>query len=92
MTEQISSIINQKDPIANRRSDKNLKPIANSLLVDTLLSDYSDLIDHTYVKWFAKRFYTMPFDLIHRCASEARQDGKNPQRLFVFLIKKNSVL
>lgn len=86
---QVSEILsyNQKDPIANR--NKTLKPIANSLLVDQLLIDYGEFIDPAYKKWFAKRFYTMPFDVVHRCASEARQDGKNPQRLFAHLINKH---
>lgn len=85
-TPSVKEII--QDPIANRQSDKTIKPIANSLLVDRLLEDYSDLIAPDYTKWFAKRFYTMPFDIIHRAASEARHDGKNPQRLFVHLIEK----
>ena len=100
-TSSVKEII--KDPIANSLSvNNNLKPIANSPIgnnndnlrnphtVDLLLADYSELIDKRYTPWFAKRFYAMPFELIHRCASEARQDGKNSQRLFAFLIKKNS--
>ncbi len=59
-------------------------------MVDLLLQDYSELIDVRYTAWFAKRFYRMPFDLIHRCAAEARQDGKDARRLFAHLIKKNA--
>lgn len=68
--------------------EKELKPIANSLLVDNLLRDYEDLIIPTYTKWFAKRFYRLPFDQIHRAASEARQEGKDARKLFSFLINK----
>ena len=92
---QVSDIINnQKDPIANSPLDKSFNPIANrekttsSVIVDRLLTDYSDLIDPNYKKWFAARFYNLPFDQIHRAASEARQDGANPQKLFSFIIRK----
>lgn len=79
----------KQTPIANSLSGKNkIKPIANSTIVDRLLADYQDLIAPEYKKWFAARFYYLPFDSIHRAASEARHDGKNPQRLFAYLIKK----
>lgn len=83
----ISGVINnQKDPIANRV--KVLKPIANSLLVDQQLLEYGSLIDPSYIKWFAKKFYTLPAHIVQKAASEAKTDGKNPQRLFAHLIKK----
>jgi hypothetical protein len=89
---QLSEIINnQKDSIANSQSDKSFNPIGNrqsSVIVDSLLSDYKDLIDPKYTKWFAARFYNIQFDQIHRAASEARHDGKDPQRLFAHLIRK----
>mgnify|MGYP007100067716 CR=1 FL=1 len=76
-----NSFINQS-PIGNRGRSEN------SAIVDRLLEDYKDLIAPAYIKWFAKRFYTLPFDQIHACASEARHDGKDPQRMFSFLIKR----
>jgi hypothetical protein len=63
------------------------KPSETYLVVDMLLEDYKDLIDPNYVKWFAKRFYTLPFDLIHASAQEARQ-AKDPMRLFSFIINR----
>lgn len=74
-------------PIANR--DKILKPIGNSLLVDTMLEDCKDLIDPNYKKWFAARFYQLKPDMVQRAASEARQDAKqSSQRLFAHIIGK----
>lgn len=98
---QISQILktqdtyNQKDPIANSQLDKSFNPIGNrreqtSIIVDRLLDDYSELIDQRYAKWFAKHFYRLPFNAIHRAASEARHDGKDPKRLFAHLIRKYS--
>ena len=91
LTMQVQDIINQKDPIGYR--NKTLTPIGNrektsSVIVDQLLADNKDLIDPNYQKWFAARFYYLPFDQIHRAASEARQDGKHSQKLFSFLIRK----
>lgn len=59
--------------------------------VNFLLQDYADLIDPNYKNWFAKRFYTIPFDVLHRFASEARQEARSdPKRLFAYLINKAS--
>ena len=66
------------------------KPIANCKLVDKLLDTYTELIDPSYKKWFASRFYSISPEMVERAASEARVDGKNPKKLFVFLIKKYS--
>jgi hypothetical protein len=89
-------IYNQKDPIAYRikTEDKTNSPIGlsnrmSSKDVDFLLQDCGDLIVTSYTPWFAKRFYMMNRELIQRLASEARQDGKNPGRLFYHLINKN---
>lgn len=90
-TSSVKEVLNNTNsPIASSQLDKTSNPIGNSLLIDKLLRDYSELIDPNYTKWFAKRFYTIPFDLIHRCASEARADGKDPKRLFAHLINKIS--
>lgn len=89
---QVSDIINL--PIGNRQLDKTNNPIGNreipqsSVIVDRLLQDYADLIDPHYQKWFAKRFYYIPFNQLHRAASEARNDGKDKRRLFAHLVQK----
>lgn len=81
-----ANIINQKDPIANRKKEfipiGNRTKLRNFHTVDLLLKDYSDLIDERYRHWFAQRLYYLPLDLIHRYASEARQEGRDPMRLF----------
>ncbi len=90
MNSTASILINQKNPIGYRIKPEELKPnrLLDSKVVDLLLQDYAELIDVRYTAWFAKRFYPLPFDVIHRCASEARQDAKDSKRLFSFLIKK----
>lgn len=86
---QTTSDILTNSPIGNRI--KNLKPIGNRQLVktvDQLLAEYDELIEPEYKKWFAEKFYLIHPDVVRRCASEAKQEGKNPKRLFSFLIKK----
>lgn len=56
--------------------------------VDQLLIKHAELIEQPYAKWFAKRFYSISPEIVDRLASEARADGKNPARLFSYLIKK----
>lgn len=76
---QLAIGVKKVNPIGNR---------TNSVIVDRLLEDYKDLIEPSYAKWFAKCFYDIQFDQLHRAASEARQDGKNQKRMFAFLVKK----
>lgn len=91
-TSSVSEVIHNTNPIGlNKYIKPNRNPIGLHHTVDLLLQDYSDLIEPRYTAWFAKHFYTLGFDKIHRAASEARSDGKNPQRLFVHLIKKLGV-
>lgn len=76
-------------PIGNSEKipEKNVRN-SMSKIVDMLLQDYAELVDERYTKWFAKRFYAIPFDEIHKAAGQAKADGKNPQQLFAYLIKK----
>lgn len=84
---------NSKHPIGTIGLN-NLNPIGKTpqtnVIVDMMLADYKDLIDPKYKPWFAKRFYKLPFDLVHRCASEARQEGRNKQSLFTYKIREAS--
>jgi len=81
-----------QDTIANRQLDKTNNPIANSTidnrqLVDMMLDNYSSLINTDYKKWFAKRFYGMDDETVAKLASQARCDGKDPRKLFAYLVK-----
>jgi hypothetical protein len=95
---QLENIIKQRPNSQLTIGVKKLNPIDNStidnrgskstVIVDQMLIDYQDLIEPSYKKWFASKFYNIPFDQLHRAASEARQDGKNSKRFFAFLVKK----
>lgn len=84
---QLAIAKNKLKPIANRLEER--KRVRNFHTVDILLRQYEDLIEEKYIPWFAERLYTIPFDQIHTAGKEARR-GRNPKRLFAFLIKKYS--
>ena len=90
-TTAISELIKTKQynpigPIGNNK----INPIGNkpqtNVIVDQLLVDYQDLIEPSFKSWFAGRFRAIPFDQLHRFASEARQEGTNPKRLFAYKV------
>lgn len=58
-------------------------------IIDSLLNTCSDLIDYNYKKWFAKKFQALEPTTVMELASQARQDGSDPKRLFCFLIRKH---
>lgn len=92
-TTALSEILtNTNSPIANRlktktNSSNSTEPRTN-VIVDMLLADYGELIDPAYKGWFARKFYIMRQDMIHRAASEARQEGRDPKKLFAYKISQ----
>lgn len=67
------------------------KPTVNNCStneVNILLKDCADLISPTYKDWYARTFYKFPPLIIQSLASQARADGKNPPRLFSYLLKR----
>lgn len=80
-------------PTYSQLETKGLKPIGNSSIVrgravDTALERTQDLIqDPNYKKWFAKQAIRIGADRYLGIAADARE-GRQPQRLFVYLLKK----
>ena len=58
------------------------------IMCDLAVSDYRDLIDPKFKQWFCKSYYKLGGEIIHQLASEAREHGKDPSRLFLYSIKK----
>lgn len=71
----------------------NLKPTDNCQLtteeVDLLLNEMSSLISEQFKPWYALTFRTLGKEKVYELASVAKADGKNPARLFSYLIKKS---
>lgn len=61
-----------------------LTPVAT----DVLFSELEDLVNLEFKAWYCKSFVDLGRDKVLRLASVSRQDGKNPQRYFSFLIRK----
>lgn len=57
---------------------------------DYLYEDLTDLVGAIpkLRPWFIKRFYALGKDKTLQLASIAKADGKNPQRLFTYLLNK----
>jgi hypothetical protein len=63
-------------PIGRRRTKHDVDR------VDHALEHVIDLIDPNYRPWFLKQAYRIGVDRFLGLASEARQNGTNPQRYF----------
>lgn len=75
-------------PTYRQSEAKAKKPIDNSSIVDRALERTRDLMeDQNYKKWFAKQAIRLGADRYLGIASDARE-GKQPQRLFVYLLKR----
>lgn len=51
------------------------------------LSQYKDLVSDEFKPWYCKKFYELGAEKFHQIAGQARH-GKNPRRLFSYLLKK----
>ena len=54
---------------------------------DILFEDLQDLVSVRFKAWYCKRFYELGKDNVLRMASVARADGKEPKKLFSYLLK-----
>lgn len=63
--------------------------IVSSRRVDAALENTADLIDENYKKWFAKQAIRLGPDRYMGIARDARE-GKQPARLFVWLLRKTA--
>lgn len=77
----------QMQKLSTVATGMNLKPTATVREIDQLLIEYSDLINPSFKAWYCKRFSALGIDNVHKYASQARADGRQPSKLFSFLIK-----
>jgi hypothetical protein len=69
---------------------KRLKPTdTNWYDNDYLYSQLSDLVNPQYKAWYCKQFYRIGKAKVLELASVARNDGKQPAKLFSILLKRN---
>ena len=84
---QVSEIINNSNSYRGK-PEKTIAIAIDDKQIDSVLDDNSDLYTATYRGWHAKFIKQHGLDLWLRYASTARQEGKNPERYFVWLLNK----
>lgn len=73
----------------NQLENKELKLTKQEVLgCDIGLSEFQDLIPHNFYKWHCKVWYQIGRDKYSLLAAQARADGKNPAKLFSYLLNK----
>ena len=80
---------NNSKPIDYRTID-NSNEYGKQEKIDMLLEECKDVINPDYKKWFAKAFQTMEANQVLKLASQAKADGRDPERLFCYLIRKEN--
>lgn len=55
---------------------------------DQLFDMLPDLVNQQFRAWYCERFYALGHQRVLELASVARSDGKEPRKLFSFLIKE----
>jgi len=87
---ELINILNNNNSYSN--SVNNLKPIAIAIedkKIDLILDENKDLYPDDYRKWHAKYIKQFGDELWLRCASTARQEGRDVQRYFVWLLNRH---
>lgn len=84
---QIATIINQKTQLST--GEKDLKTTDNCTVVeaDQLFEMLPHLVNQQFKAWYCKQFYKFTRTRVMELAALASADGRNPQRLFSFLLK-----
>jgi hypothetical protein len=54
---------------------------------DHLYEQLQDLVNPQFKAWYCNRFYSLGREQVLRLASQARADGKNPPKLFSYLLR-----
>lgn len=56
---------------------------------DRLYSDLHDLVNPEFRAWYCREFYRLGVERVLALASQARVDGKDPSKLFSYLLKND---
>jgi hypothetical protein len=84
---QVSAIINQKTQLST--GEKVLKPTDNCTVVeaDQLFEVLPHLVNRQFKAWYCKQFYKFTRTRVMELAALSTADGKDPRKLFSFLLK-----
>lgn len=93
---QIREILQQKESTKEKTTvttGLEFKPTVTTVgtkyqLTESLYTELSDLVNSSFKSWYCKRFHQLGSDRVLVLASQARNDGKEPRRLFSSLLKR----
>lgn len=87
---QIKHIIkdNNKQLVSTGINKTNIPTDTNCYDNDRLYEQLEDLVNPKFKSWYCGQFYKIGVDSVLVIASQARNDGKDPRRLFSYLLKK----
>lgn len=71
------------DTTVKRRGEKYFE-------ADALFEQFADLVNDRFRSWYCHKFYQLGGRRVVELASLARADGKNSQKYFSYLLKKNT--
>lgn len=57
---------------------------------DLLFEQLGDLVNNQFRAWYCKMFFVLGKDNVLKLASVARNDGKDPRKMFSLLLKKGA--
>lgn len=78
-TEQLTTVKNVFKPTDNCTVEE----------ADQLFEMLPHLVNPQFKAWYCSRFYTMPRTRVMEIASLAAADGREPRKLFSFLLKQS---
>lgn len=87
---QISDIIKTNSNSYSSKEEKTIAIAIDDKKIDLILDDNKNLFHPDYRGWHAKWIKTHGAEIWLRCASTAKQEGRNPQRHMTWLLNRNS--
>lgn len=75
--------------MSNRKTAASTTGLDKKYLeTDLLYEDLSSLVNSQFKAWYCSRFYALGRERVLILASQARADGKDPVKLFSYLLRK----
>lgn len=90
-TSSVAEVLNNTTTVQLAAGVNNLNQLATDNCTfkeaNELLKILSDLVNTQFKRWYCKQFYRLGRTRVMEIAALAHADGKDPQKLFSFLLK-----
>jgi len=88
-TSSVSEVLNNTTVTTGNKLNPTVTVVGTKYkLADELFDNLSDLVNPEFRAWYCQRFHALGRDKVLVLASQARNDGLNPRKLFSYLLKK----